>query len=523
MGDLRGFKRWGGMVRKRNCRIIKCFFILLICFLLPYKASAETAIRRVAGDNRYETAAAICNEVFQEAERAILVSGSNFPDAITAAPLVKKMNAPILLTEKDALPFITKKTLEELKVKEVYLVGGQAVISPKIEEQLAKMSIKVQRIAGVDRYETGVKIAQYFGSVQEIVVASGVEYTDALSIAPIACKRGMPILLSPKDTVSPSVQKYVSQNNINKTYVIGNYTVISSYIDKEYPKVERILGDDKYERNIAVLNRFQEEVSLDKTLFATGENFADALAGADYSLKATVPILFIDKYGLNSIQDYIKNKLHGMNNVTILGGESAVSLSLVKSYMEGSIAEALSLLKEGDALAYNKQYNQALVRYIKALGLNPNLVDAYIHRGMIYDTIGDIDDAIADYSSAIALNTSSGEAYDNRGNDYIKIGQYTKALSDLNHSIAIDAKNGIAYFKRGIVYYNQKKYHNALSDFSMAAKFVKSDPKIYIWYGAAYENLGNTTQAIACYKKALAIDPYIQYAVDALNRLRNKK
>ncbi len=54
------------------------------------------------------------------AEYAVLVNGENFPDALSAAPLAKKYNAPILLNSSWILDTSVEDELKRLEVKQIY-------------------------------------------------------------------------------------------------------------------------------------------------------------------------------------------------------------------------------------------------------------------------------------------------------------------------------------------------------------------------------------------------------------------
>jgi putative cell wall-binding protein len=186
-----------------------CFItsiMLLLTFSFPVfaaslQASSQLQSGRLAGKNRYETSAAIAKSGWTTSDYAIIASGENFPDALCGAPLAKKYNAPILLTAKDSLDEQSKNQLSSLKVKKVFIIGGVGVISLSVEQEISSMGIEVTRIAGNDRYETSLKVAKTIGEFNQAVVATGENFPDALSIAPIAAMKGIPIILTPKDNL----------------------------------------------------------------------------------------------------------------------------------------------------------------------------------------------------------------------------------------------------------------------------------------------------------------------------------
>ena len=159
--------------------------IFIFVFMFAYTSSAyASSTKRLAGENRYDTSVAIAQDGWKQSDYAILAYGENYPDAISAAPLAKKYNAPILLTSGNNLPSATKQIFTDLQVKKVFIIGGTGVIPASIDAELSSMGIKPTRIAGQDRYETSVKIAQQLSSPSELIVTTGEDYSDTLSVAP---------------------------------------------------------------------------------------------------------------------------------------------------------------------------------------------------------------------------------------------------------------------------------------------------------------------------------------------------
>ncbi|KUO71043.1 MAG: hypothetical protein APF81_15340 [Desulfosporosinus sp. BRH_c37] len=286
--------------------------------------------KRLAGQDRYETAIQIAKTGWQQSEYAMLAYGENYPDALAAVPLAKKQNAPILLTDKDSLNPITSTALRDLKVKTVYIIGGKVVISAAIENQLTSDGYSVKRIAGQDKYATAIKIAEELGDIKEVAVTTGDDYADALSIGAIAAQKQMPIILVPKDNLTSSIQNYLSTKNIEKAYVIGDQFLISDNVVGKFKNPERILGKNKYDRNIAILDKFKDGFQRDKLCLATGENFADALTGAGYAAKNNGAVALVKSDLPVSNNNFIKGIPTSLANVTVFGGESVVPSSLVQ-------------------------------------------------------------------------------------------------------------------------------------------------------------------------------------------------
>ena len=333
--------------------------------------------QRLAGQDGYETAFEIAKAGWQQSDYAILAYGENYPDALAAVPLAKKQNAPILLTDKDSLNPKTSTALQDLKVKTVYVVGGTAVISAAVENQLTTAGYSVKRIAGQDKYDTAIKIAEELGDVREVAVTTGDDYADALSIGSIAAEKQIPIILVPPDDITSSIQNYISMKNITKTHVIGDQSLISDNVVGKFSNSERILGQNKYARNIAVLNKFSDGYQHDKLCLATGENYSDALTGAAYAAKNNGAVVLVKSDLPKSTNKFLKENITSLTNVTVFGGEAVIPSSLVKGiFSVGQVlntADISFIAKDGEqysVAATNNRYEEGFPAVLMGYGKN---------------------------------------------------------------------------------------------------------------------------------------------------------
>jgi len=299
--------------------------------LFTSNANASTT-KRLAGETKYDTSASIVQDGWQQSDYALLAFGENYPDALSAVPLAKKYDAPILLTSGNSLPSATKKTLISLQVKNVFIIGGTAVIPPAIDAELQGLKINVTRVAGHDRYDTAIKVAEQLSTPTEIMVVTGEDYPDALSVGPIAALKQTPIILVPKDYLPTSVKTYLSTIKINKSYVVGDSTIISDNIVDQLPSSERIVvGVDKYQRNIKVNTAFDHLFDSKNFCLTTGEGFADALTGAAYAAKKELPIVLVNHTPPSLTRQFTVNKLNLDNDGVpyVFGGSAVVPDSVV--------------------------------------------------------------------------------------------------------------------------------------------------------------------------------------------------
>lgn len=284
-----------------------------------------TKYTRLAGSDRYSTALQISKTGWSTADTVVLASGANFPDALSAVPLAKKYNAPILLTDGKSITSEIAAELNRLKTKNVFIIGGASSISSDIDHALDMMNISYTRLGGSNRYETSLDIANYLGSSTKAFIVSGENFPDALSIASYAAAKGSPILLTPRDELPTGILNYINNNGVVNTYVIGGPGVISNSILSELPNAQRIYGNNRYETNFQVLSTFKNDFDLTTLYFASGRNFPDALSGSALAATTNSPILLIGNDENTDINSFIITNVKQITNREIIGGEGALS------------------------------------------------------------------------------------------------------------------------------------------------------------------------------------------------------
>ncbi len=125
----------------------------------------STSVERLAGTDRYETAATVATVVWNTSSRreAVLALGDHadparaWPDALTAGWLGALTARPVLLTAPGALPEATRSALSGVTSAKV--VGGETPVPPSVYNAIDAVAGTVIRLAGADRYATALKVA----------------------------------------------------------------------------------------------------------------------------------------------------------------------------------------------------------------------------------------------------------------------------------------------------------------------------------------------------------------------------
>lgn len=276
---------------------------------------------RLSGADRFEVSTNIASSGWNVADTVFIVSQEAYADALSTAPFAYAKNAPILLTRPNSIPDTTKKKLQQLKPREIIVIGGTTSVSNTVFNELKTLTTTISRVNGSDRYEVAKNISTLLGSSSRAIVVGGNAYADALSVAPYAAVNKIPILLT-RDTSIPSSTSD-ALNGKTQVTVIGGTTSVSQTVYNQLPGTKnRIGGADRYEVSaniIQTLNLAASEVYL-----ANGEKYADAFTGAVLAAKNNRPLLLTRATSIpTSVQDIIKSK--NTRSFTILGGPLSIT------------------------------------------------------------------------------------------------------------------------------------------------------------------------------------------------------
>jgi hypothetical protein len=182
-------------------------------------------VTRLWGTTRFETAVAVAKSI-PGATKVLLTSGLNFPDALSAGPAAAHVGGVVLLTSGPTMATATKTYLTQHPGVEVFAVGGDAA-------KAAPTTATDQRLVGVDRYETGTKVAaKFFSNPDSVTFASGQNFPHALSGGAFSALIDSPILLVPSDIVPAVVTSYLQKNetSVSNSALVGGAGVVKDSV-----------------------------------------------------------------------------------------------------------------------------------------------------------------------------------------------------------------------------------------------------------------------------------------------------
>ena len=107
-----------------------------------------------------------------------------------------------------------------------------------------------------------------------------------------------------------------------------------------------------------------------------------------------------------------------------------------------------------------------------------------------------------------------------KGVYFSEVKDYQKALQHFDECIRRDWKMTDAYIEKGIVFLDQKKTKEALEIFRLASTVSNTSADAYFWMAKSYEALGNKTEAIRNYERAISLDRNFAEAWEGIQRLK---
>ncbi len=298
---------------------------------------------------------------------------------------------------------------------------------------------------------------------------------------------------------------------------------VKNFLGKKQTRIsgEVVLNDQKLYLTIRVLGE------PSRTFTGTLSELDDILKDASqYILKYTQPYLLAyylyynyEKADKDAAMDMIK---FALTHPPADDDAMAYTLDGYIKYDEKNFDEAIKLFRKAIEIdpksvdAYNnwayilyerKDYDSAISLYKKSLEINPDYFYTYHYMGMALAGQKKYDEAIANYNKSILLNGKYADVYEDFGNALSELQKYDESIQMYNKGIDLDPNSFHWYVMLGNVFLKQKKYDDAIDSYSKAISLNPGSAE-------AIRNLGDILfvqqkypEASAEYKKLIRIDP----------------
>ena len=125
---------------------------------------------RIAGDDRYATAAAIASKIDSDsswcgasAASAVLINGATdmLSYGVAVQAVAFRLHLPVLMTESDMLPDVTAEFISDNDIEHVQIIGGTQAVSAEVVSALTTLGVDtVDRVGGDSAAEVSVELAK---------------------------------------------------------------------------------------------------------------------------------------------------------------------------------------------------------------------------------------------------------------------------------------------------------------------------------------------------------------------------
>lgn len=245
------------------------------------------AVHRVAGEDRIETAIEASRDAWAAGAAGVVVlaRSDDFADALVGVPLSASGDGPLLLTPTDGLDGRVLAEIERVLPPggRVVLLGGTGALGDAVASALAAAGFQVERVGGENRFDTALAVAGALGTPDEVFLATGRNFPDALAAGAAAAANQGVVLLTDDESVPDAVAAYLG--------AAGRHVIaVGGPAARAYPSADgQVVGDDRYAT--AVLLAREAFGAVPVAGIATGLNFPDALSGGAHIAHLGGPLL----------------------------------------------------------------------------------------------------------------------------------------------------------------------------------------------------------------------------------------
>ena len=177
---------------------------------------------------------------------------------------------------------------------------------------------------------------------------------------------------------------------------------------------------------------------------------------------------------------------------------------------ENNNEEILLLKKEINyavKLLTNGQINEALKIVEALIKKSPNVPLLYNIRGVCYQTIRELGNAIDDFSQATILKSDYAEAYCNLGVTYQEKGDLVSAVNAYKNAIDNDNNYPTAHNNLGKIFLASGEIDSSIEHLECAITLKSDFADAHNNLGSAFLRINKLNDAIKSYKKAIALKP----------------
>lgn len=229
---------------------------------------------------------------------------------------------------------------------------------------------------------------------------------------------------------------------------------------------------------------------------------------------------FTDCYAFDDLDEKPKEEIPELDPVVTRQLDRALKLvkkksldaadKIVRNLLENYPNIDLVQFMAGYVLMERQQLIGALAHFDKAIALRPDFVEAWFHKGLVFDELTDTRQAIIAHRKVLKL----GDAKD----PLVKTSQ--EILEDYTETLRAQGTTldgyiqGKEFFERAVAAMEKHRWEEAIAGFSKTISLYPGHVQSYGNIGICNGYLGKKKEALEALEKALEIDPLYEPAIE---------
>jgi len=156
----------------------------------------------------------------------------------------------------------------------------------------------------------------------------------------------------------------------------------------------------------------------------------------------------------------------------------AVLLTISIVFLSCQRKDPTDILNSAMKALNDKNYNEAIEYFNKAIEMYPYFAEPYFFRATTYFRMKNYEEAIADFTRCVKYDPSHAEAYYWRGEVYYHLEDYSNAISNYTKAIELDPDNIYYYYSRGTTYYLRDRdddFKKSIDDYRKGCELGDND------------------------------------------------
>lgn len=184
------------------------------------------------------------------------------------------------------------------------------------------------------------------------------------------------------------------------------------------------------------------------------------------------------------------------------------------------------LVVEGDQLYQQRQYEQAIMRYARALALVPQYPLAHYNKGRSHFNLQQYNEAVSEFTLALDQGADALGIYSIRWRALFELKRFDEAMADVQGAKRLAPNNDYFYIAEGQILHQGQDFRDAIEAYNRAIELGSKNPNVHYLLALSYNGVGDWRQQEASARRALdsatnAPDMAWFLLGDAQQRLRN--